>query len=153
MPNRLSARGDGRGRFYRDGTAKGAETAAEAAQKVHQVQSANPDIGGWAMVGGWPLFTQNALDGVYDKAKVASVDTLPEELEYVKKGQVQALVGQDCYGWGYESVRMIVEKLVEKKTPAKPINNFELKIVTQANVAEVEGTWQKWLGKKSDAKK
>ncbi|MCC6676354.1 MAG: substrate-binding domain-containing protein [Phycisphaerales bacterium] len=129
------------------------ETANDAAAELQRVQTTNPDIAGWAMVGGWPLFTQNALDGVYDKAKVASVDTLPEELEYVKKGQVQALVGQDCYGWGYESVRMIVEKLVEKKTPAKPINNFELKIVTQANVAEVEGTWQKWLGKKSDARK
>lgn len=129
------------------------ETANDAAAELQRVQTANPDIAGWAMVGGWPLFTQNALDGVYDKAKVAAVDTLPEQLGYVKKGQVQALIGQDCYGWGYESVRMIVEKLVEKKNPAKQVNNFELKVVNQANVAEVEGTWQKWLGKKTDSKK
>lgn len=129
------------------------ETANDAAAELQRVQTANPDIAGWAMVGGWPLFTQNALDGVYDKAKVVSVDTLPEQLEYVKKGQVQALVGQDCYGWGYESVRMIVEKLVDKKSPEKVINNFDLKIVTKDNVAEVEGTWQKWLGKKSDGRR
>lgn len=129
------------------------ETANDAAAELQRVQTANPDIAGWAMVGGWPLFTQNALDGVYDKAKVVSVDTLPEQLEYVKKGQVQALVGQDCYGWGYESVRMIVEKLVDKKSPEKVINNFDLKIVTKENVAEVEGTWQKWLGKKSDGRR
>lgn len=129
------------------------ETANDAAAELQRVQTANPDIAGWAMVGGWPLFTQNALDGVYDKAKVVSVDTLPEQLEYVKKGQVQALVGQDCYGWGYESVRMIVEKLVDKKTPAKPINNFDLIIVTKDNVGDVEGTWQKWLGKKTDGGK
>jgi len=46
------------------------ETANDAAAMVQQVQTANPDIAGWAMVGGWPLFTQNALDGV--NAKVVS---------------------------------------------------------------------------------
>lgn len=125
------------------------ETADAAAAMVQQVQTANPDIAGWAMVGGWPLFTQNALNGVADKGvKVASVDHLREQLNYVKKGEVQALIGQDCYGWGYESVRMIVEKIIEKKDPPQVINNFDLKIVTKDNVAEVEGLWDKWLGNK-----
>lgn len=124
------------------------ETASDAAARVQQVQNANPDISGWAMVGGWPLFTKNALDGVYDKAKVVSVDTLPEQLEYVRNGQVQALIGQDCYGWGYESVRMIAEKLHEKKDPPAVINNFKLQIVTKENVEEYAGLWDKWLGKK-----
>jgi ribose transport system substrate-binding protein len=30
------------------------ETATEAAAKMQQVQTANPDITGWALVGGWP---------------------------------------------------------------------------------------------------
>jgi ribose transport system substrate-binding protein len=124
------------------------ETANDAAAMVQQVQNANPDISGWAMVGGWPLFTQNALDGIYDKAKVVSVDTLPEQLEYVKKGQVQALIGQDCYGWGYQSVVMLVEKLHEGKTPEKVINTFKLAVVTKDNVEEYTGLWQKWLKKK-----
>lgn len=122
------------------------ETPGDAAGLVQQVQGANPDIAGWAMVGGWPLFTQNALDNV--NAKVVSVDTLREELDYVKSGKVQALIGQDCYGWGYESVRMIVEKLVEGKTPAKVVNNFELAVVTPANVDSFYGKWEEWLGKK-----
>lgn len=125
-----------------------AETAAEAAQKVQQVQAANPDITGWAMVGGWPLFTKNALDGVADKAKVCSVDHLPEELVYVENGQVQALIGQDCYGWGYRSVEMIFEKVHGNKKPEKVINNFELAVVTKDNVKEYEGLWEKWLRKK-----
>ncbi|CAG0982403.1 D-allose-binding periplasmic protein [Phycisphaerales bacterium] len=126
-----------------------AETAAEAAAKVQQVQTSNPDIGGWAMVGGWPLFTQNALNGVADKGvKVVSVDHLPQQLDYVRKGEVQALIGQDCYGWGYESVRMVVEKIVDKKDPPKVINNFDLKVVTKENVGEVAGLWDKWLNKK-----
>lgn len=125
-----------------------AETAAEAAAKVQQVQNASPEITGWAMVGGWPLFTKNALNGVYEKAKVVSVDHLPEQLGYVKSGQVQALIGQDCYGWGHDTVYMLFDKVHNNKKPAKVINNFNLQIVTKENAAQYEGTWDKWLGKK-----
>lgn len=124
------------------------ETPADAAATVQQVQNANPDIAGWAMVGGWPLFTENALNGVYDKAKVVSVDHLQTELGYVRSGQVQALIGQDCYGWGAESVRMLVDKIHAGKKPANVINTFKLAIVTKANVDEFDGLWNKWLGKK-----
>lgn len=124
------------------------EDPASAVGLLQTTQSANPEISGWAMVGGWPLFTDKALDGIADKAKVVSVDTLPEQLKYVENGQVACLIGQDCYGWGHESVRMIVEKLVKNKAPEKPINNFELDIVTKDNVANVKGRWEKWLGSK-----
>ena len=121
------------------------ETAPDAASKVQQVQAANPDITGWAMVGGWPLFTENALDGVYESAKVCSVDHLPPELEYVKQGQVQALIGQDCYGWGYESVVMLINKIHNNTDPENVINHFDLAIVTGDNVEEFEGIWKKWV--------
>lgn len=123
------------------------ETAVDAANKVQQEQQAHPDITGWAMVGGWPLFTTNALDGVYEVAKVVSVDHLPEELDYVRKGQVQALLGQDCYGWGYKTVMMLFDKVHDGKTPEKVINTFDLQVVTKDNVEEYEGIWKKWLGK------
>jgi ribose transport system substrate-binding protein len=122
-----------------------AETAPEAVARVKQVQDANPDITGWAMVGGWPLFTEKGLDGVYDKAKVVSVDTLPQQLEYVRNGQVAALVGQDCYGWGFESVRLLLNKVHKDQAPANVINNFQLAVVTKENVEEYAGLWQKWL--------
>lgn len=128
------------------------ETPGKAAAKVQEVQTANPDIAGWAMVGGWPLFTKGALEGVYDKAKVAAVDALPEQIEYVKAGQVQALVVQDCYGWGYKSVEMLFDKVHNGKNPEKVINAFELKVCTQANASEYEGLWKKWLAKKDDKK-
>jgi ribose transport system substrate-binding protein len=124
------------------------ETAAAAAAMVQQIQSTNPDITGWAMVGGWPLFTKNALDGVYEHAKVVSVDHLPEQLTYIKNGQVQALLGQDCYGWGHETVMMLFDKVHNHKNPAKVINTFNLQVVTKDNVKEYEGIWDKWLGKK-----
>lgn len=124
-----------------------AETAVDAANKVQQEQQTHPDITGWAMVGGWPLFTTNALDGVYQVAKVVSVDHLKEQLTYVRDGQVQALIGQDCYGWGYESVMLLFDKVHNGKSPEQVVNTFDLQIVTQDNVEEYVGIWEKWVPK------
>lgn len=121
------------------------ETASEAASKVQAEQRANPDITGWAMVGGWPLFTTNALDGVHEVAEVVAVDHLPEQLQYVRDGQVHALVGQDCYGWGYETVMMLFDTVHLGQEPENEINTFELPVVTAENVEEYEGIWDKWV--------
>lgn len=121
------------------------ETATDAAQKVQTEQQNNPDITGWAMIGGWPLFTANALDGVHQVAKVVAVDHLPPQLEYLRAGQVQALVGQDCYGWGYETVRMLFDKVHKGEEPDEEVTTFDLQIVTPENVEEYEGTWERWL--------
>ena len=37
------------------------ETPQDAAAEVVRVNNAYPDIQGWAMIGGWPLFTQSLL--------------------------------------------------------------------------------------------
>ena len=63
----------------------------------------------------------------------------------------EALIGQDCYGWGYQTVVMLFEKVHENKSPAKAINNFELSVVTKDNVDEYAGKWDKWLGKGKSA--
>lgn len=123
------------------------ETAADAASKVQQEQQAHSDITGWAMVGGWPLFTTNALDGVYEVAKVVSVDHLKEQLDYVRDGQVQALIGQDCYGWGYQTVMMLFDKVHNGESPASVVNTFDLQIVNKDNVEEYAGIWDKWVPK------
>ncbi|MFG0315409.1 MAG: substrate-binding domain-containing protein [Phycisphaerales bacterium] len=122
------------------------ETATEAAAKMQQVQSANPDINGWALVGGWPLYTDNALDGIYENAKVVSMDPLPLPLEYVKKGQVQVLVGQPYYGWGEKSVEMIIDKLEYNRSPESELIFADFDIVTDENVDEYGENWETWLG-------
>jgi ribose transport system substrate-binding protein len=125
------------------------ETATEAAAKVQQVQNANPEITGWAMVGGWPLFTSDALKGVADKGvKVVAIDIVDQELEYVRKGEVQMLVGQNCHSWGYESVKLLFDKAHHDKTPAEVVQRAKVDIVTTENVEDFAGMWAKWLGKK-----
>src|SRR5712671_3455297 len=37
------------------------ETPLDAVAKMEQVRQAHPDLSGWGLLGGWPLFTDNAL--------------------------------------------------------------------------------------------
>ena len=93
------------------------ETPQDAAAKVEQVMQANPDITGWAMIGGWPLFTENALKWQPGTVACVSVDALPAQLAYIRSGHVPVLLAQQCYQWGYRSVELLIAKIVEKKNP------------------------------------
>src|SRR6478672_8317968 len=54
------------------------ETPQDAAAEVIRVQNAYPQIQGWAMIGGWPLFTQSLLTDLDPKkVKIVAVDGLP----------------------------------------------------------------------------
>ncbi|MBC7773110.1 MAG: substrate-binding domain-containing protein [Pyrinomonadaceae bacterium] len=127
------------------------ETPQDAVTKVEQVQGANPQITGWAMVGGWPLFTQNALDKVTGKAKVVAVDALPAQLDYVRKGQVEVLLAQKVYEWGYESVSLIMTKITTGKGPSEKIIKADLVPIRKENADAYGKNWDKWLGTKKDA--
>ncbi|MEO5803537.1 MAG: substrate-binding domain-containing protein [Verrucomicrobiota bacterium] len=123
------------------------ETPQDAAAKVEQVMQANPDITGWAMIGGWPLFTDNALKWQPGTVKCVSVDALPPELAYLRSGHVQLLLAQQVFEWGYRSVEHIVNKVHLKKNPANVKDVSPLVPVTNENVDEFAKNWEKWLPK------
>jgi ribose transport system substrate-binding protein len=123
------------------------ETPEKAAEAVQAAQNANPQIEGWALIGGWPLFTANALPWPPGKVKVVSVDALPAQLPYLKSGHVEVLLAQDCYGWGYKSVEIMLEKIVNNKNPASDRVIDPLTKVTKDNVDEFGKNWEKWLKK------
>jgi ribose transport system substrate-binding protein len=117
------------------------ETPQDAAAEVIRVQNAYPEISGWAMIGGWPLFTQTLLSDLDPKkVKIVSVDALPAELAYVEKGLAPVLLAQPTYMWGYVSVQTIVEK-VHLKQDVPQIIPMELVKVTKDNL----GTWARQL--------
>ena len=123
------------------------ETPQDAAAKVEQVMQANPDITGWAMVGGWPLFTDNALKWQPGTVKCVSVDALPPELAYLKSGHVQLLLAQRVYEWGYRSVEHLVNKIHLKKDPPTARDVSALVPVTKETADEFARNWEKWLPK------
>jgi ribose transport system substrate-binding protein len=123
------------------------ETPEKAAEAVQQAQNANPGIQGWAMIGGWPLFTANALKWPAGSIKVVAVDALPAQLGYVKDGYVEALLAQDCYGWGTKSVEILLDKIVKNQAPPDVKVIDPLTLVTKENVDSYAENWKKWLKK------
>ena len=123
------------------------ETPQDAAAKVEQVMQANPDITGWAMIGGWPLFTDNALHWTPGTVKCVAVDALPPELQNLRSGHVQVLLAQQVFEWGYRSVEHLINKIYLKKNPPQVKDVSELVRVTKANVDEFAKNWEKWLPK------
>jgi ribose transport system substrate-binding protein len=117
------------------------ETPQDAAAEVIRVQNAYPEIRGWAMVGGWPLFTQTLLSDLDPKkVTIVAVDALPAELAYVDKGLAPVLLAQPTYLWGYESVNRIFQK-VHLKQDVPEITHMDLFRVTKANM----GQWARHL--------
>lgn len=123
------------------------ETPQDAAAKVEQVMQSNPDISGWAMIGGWPLFTDNALKWAPGTVKCVSVDALPPELAYLRSGHVQLLLAQQVYEWGYRSVEHLINKIHLKKEPASVKDVSPLVPVTKETVDAFAKNWEKWLPK------
>jgi ribose transport system substrate-binding protein len=120
------------------------ETPQDAAAEVIRVNNAYPEIQGWGMVGGWPLFTRTLLDEIDPKRmKIVAVDALPVELPYVEKGLAPVLLAQPVYLWGHVSVSTIVDKLVLNK-PVPERLPMELVRVSKENLGEWARQLQAW---------
>jgi ribose transport system substrate-binding protein len=123
------------------------ETPQDAAARIEQVMQSNPDVTGWALIGGWPLFTENALKWQPGTVKCVSVDALPICLNYLRSGHVQVLLAQQCHGWGYRSVEHLLNKVHFRKDPALIRDVSPLERVDRSNVEAYARNWEKWLPK------
>ena len=124
------------------GTFNHTETARDAAEEVMRAQKANPQIQGWAMIGGWALFTprlSKELDP--EKVKVVAVNALPAQLAFVESGLAPVLLALPTYNWGYVSVQRIVDKVHLKQDVPTIIPPMESVRVTKDNL----GTWARQM--------
>ncbi|HEX6926681.1 MAG TPA: substrate-binding domain-containing protein [Longimicrobiaceae bacterium] len=120
------------------------ETPQDAAAEVIRVMNAYPTISGWAMIGGWPLFTTALLDELDpERVKIVAVDGLPAELPYVDRGLAPVLLAQPVYQWGYVGVETIVKKLLDNEDVPERIP-MELVRVTKDNLGDWARQLQEW---------
>ncbi|GAB0119586.1 sugar-binding protein [Acidisoma sp. 7E03] len=117
------------------------DDSALGIQQMADLITGNPNLSAIVAVGGWPLFTENAYDAFYTKHKdaidsgkltIVSADTLPAELNLLKKGEVAALVGQQPYAMGAKAMDILLQ-LKQGKT-VDPIQYVGLDVVTKDNV-------------------
>jgi ribose transport system substrate-binding protein len=126
------------------GTFNHTETPQDAAAEVVRVKNAYPDIQGFAMIGGWALFTPSLVNDLDpNRIKIASVDALGSQLVYVEKGIAPVLLAQPVYQWGYVSVNTIVDKVISKKE-VPTIIPMELVRVSKENLGEWARQLQAW---------
>jgi ribose transport system substrate-binding protein len=121
------------------------ETPQDAAAAMLRVHAARPDLSGWALVGGWPLFRSSQTPALMAdlqkrKLKVVSVDALPDQLIYVEKGVVPVLWGQPTYLWGKVGVETIVDKVVFNKTFPEHIRMDAVRVTRESL-----GSWSRQL--------
>jgi ribose transport system substrate-binding protein len=117
------------------------EDAVRSAEIIASGTNRYPDLGAWISVGGWPVFTRNALNPVPPQTKVISFDTIPPAPDLLKAGKVQVLLGQKYFGWGSESVRLLAE-IKAGRMPASPIIDSGVDVVTAANVDDYVAGWK-----------
>jgi ribose transport system substrate-binding protein len=105
-----------------------------------------PDLAAWISVGGWPVFTRNAVDAVDPaKTKVISFDTISPALDLLREGKVHVLLGQKYFGWGSESVKLLRD-IKQGRNLASPIIDSGVDVVTKENVDAYEQQWKKMSG-------
>jgi ribose transport system substrate-binding protein len=117
------------------------------------VTQPNPDITGWGLIGGWPLFTENALKWQPGAVQCVGVDALPICLNYLRSGHVQVLLAQHCLMPGgidrrsTSSTRCTCARI--RRRPRMPA---PLVRVDRSNVEADARNWEKWLPKWSGSR-
>lgn len=119
------------------------EDTVRCAEIIATASNKYGDLSAWISVGGWPVFTRNALDPVDPaRTKVVSFDTIPPAPEIMKAGKVQVLIGQKYFGWGSEPVKLLAD-IKAGKLPPKPIIDSGVDVVTPANLEQYVAEWAK----------
>ena len=85
-----------------------------------------------------PLWEKAALNG---DTKTVAFDTLPVELELLREGYLSGLVGQKYWGWGYDTVQIVYDYIINGKT-YPPFISSGMDIVTRNNVEAMILAWE-----------
>ena len=115
------------------------DDAALAAQQLTDFYTANPDVTAIIPVGGWALFApkayQNFVNTVREKRKdmpLVMPDDLPVELQALKDGYADVLVGQRPSEMGAKAMDILLK--LKKGEKVDPVNIAGLDVVTKDNV-------------------
>jgi ribose transport system substrate-binding protein len=116
-------------------------------QGVEETMQAHPDLRGWFFAGMWPLFADRGSMPLWEAAsrdgavKTVAFDSLPLELELLRDGYIEALIGQKYWRWGYDSVQMVYDYVVAG-TRYPPFIDTGFDVVTRNNVDAMAAAWE-----------
>src|SRR3546814_15345439 len=117
---------------------------ALAVQQMSDAMTANPDLDAIIPVGGWPMFVPGAYKAFVDNHRdkfdsgelsLVVADTLAVQLELLRDGYADGLVGQRPYEPGEKAMDILLALQEGKQVEAIPYAG--LSIVTAENVGEL----------------
>ena len=97
------------------------------------------DAAAMLMVAGTPLFGK--MDGMPQliknkgKIKVVATDNAATQMPFVKEGYVQVLVGQDYWGWGYQTDEHHLQP-ADQQVQVPGIRAAGMPVIDESNVDE-----------------
>ncbi len=116
-------------------------------QGVEETMQAYPTLDGWFFAGMWPLFADRGSMPLWEAAarqgtlKTVAFDTLPLELELLRDGYLEALIGQKYWRWGYDSVDIVYNHVLHGNVYPSVIDTG-LDVVTRNNVDAMSQMWE-----------
>ncbi len=95
-----------------------------------------PELNGIYVTGSGGVGVCRALEraGKSEKIKVIANDFLEDNLNWLKRGVINFLIGQDAYVQGYEPVMLLFRKLFENMEPEREYHYTDIVIKTKYNV-------------------
>ena len=103
-----------------------------------------PDLGAWISVGGWPVFTRNALDAVDPaKTKFISLRHHPARARPAADGQGPGADRPEVLRLGQRAGEAAREHQGRASRPPRPSSTPGVDVVTRENVDAVRGEWKK----------
>jgi ribose transport system substrate-binding protein len=88
--------------------------------------------------GSMPLWEDASLN---HGMKTVAFDALPVELEMLKDGYLSGLIDQKNWGWGYDTIQIIYDYLVNGKQ-FDSFTDSGFNIITQNNVDAMIRAWE-----------
>lgn len=116
-----------------------------------------PDLRGWFFASTWmrilargstrpdlpepiPPATQWQAESMAGTIHTVAIDSLPEALPFVRDGRIDALIGQRYWGWGYDTVDLLYEMLIDGTAPPAFIDSGT-DVVCANNVEQYASSW------------
>jgi ABC-type sugar transport system substrate-binding protein len=109
------------------------EEAYEISRKHISVE---PDLKGIYVTAGGPFGAAKAARELKKGRELSLVcfDFVRETLDYIRKGTIDASIGQNPFNQGYRSVMAVFENITSGKIPGNEIEHVNLEIAVQENV-------------------
>jgi len=115
------------------------DKAETAYSLTKDMLTAHPDLKLVYVTAGGPFGAAKAIQdmGLTGKVGVVCYDHIPDNLKYVRSGEILAAIAQDPFGQGFDSCVYLYNYLVAGQKPEQDFIPVRLDVVTPENVKEM----------------